>query len=195
MFRHGFSSFSLLSSHSYSHLFFSFLFSVSVFFFFSPQSVTASAHHVSLKKPLPSSKASKSKKTMGVSASGNKLSKRAAAALDFSNAAESEGGENAQLEEARRTFLPDAGAADESSSDEESEEESERSGGAETGWSSSFKTMLSTLTGSRVIAAADVEEPLAALRGELEAANVAADIAASICDSVKTALVGRTIQG
>jgi signal recognition particle receptor subunit alpha len=55
--------------------------------------------------------------------------------------------------------------------------------------------MFTTLTGSRVITASDVSEPLSSLRSELEHANVASDIAASICDSVRSSLVGASIRG
>lgn len=55
--------------------------------------------------------------------------------------------------------------------------------------------MVATLTGTRVITAADIASPLAALKSDLESANVASNIATSITQSVATSLVGRTLTG
>jgi signal recognition particle receptor subunit alpha len=135
-------------------------------------------------KPLPNNGSNNAKQA--VSLNRNKISKTAAAALDHSGAA---GNADNAMDEARRAFLPDddAGASDDEDDDDEDSEAPIKSS-----W---FGNLMGTLTGNRIITKDDVEKPLAALRSDLEGNNVASDIAASICGSVSTSLVGRNIVG
>ncbi|GMH54394.1 hypothetical protein TrLO_g6429 [Triparma laevis f. longispina] len=135
------------------------------------------------------SKGGKGKKAAASSNPNKKLSKNQAAALDFSGENLSE---DQMLQDAKDTFMPDEGevAGWDEEDEEYSDDEGEKEGGGG-GWGLGLKNMLSQVTGNRVLTEADLGPVLTTLQQTLVSKNVASEIAADICTSVRSSLVGK----
>ena len=142
---------------------------------------------------------SNNNKKMALPGGKKKITKKQADALDFS-AAVGEDGEDLALKEAQRQFMPneEEPEIDETydstlSDDEEGEAEGEGSGGKlpEKGsWAYSFKSLLDTVSGNKVLQKEDLQPQLDAVRDKLVAKNVAMNIATEIVDEVGNSLDG-----
>lgn len=135
-------------------------------------------------EPSKKSKAGKEKRQWH---DGNaKVTDKAMAELDMSaDAGTTDDAHERALNEARQAFLPDE-------ADLEDEKEPEMQD-TTSSWSSSVTGLLQQLAGNKVLTASDLEKPLEQMEELLIEKNVAREIAANMCATVKSILVGKKL--
>ena len=125
-----------------------------------------------------------------------KITKSALASLDRSKEDDanvdvdtilSEGYDSHMVKEARAAYLP-------SDSDiEDDDEDNEDDDSSNDVSQSFFSNMYASITGQKVIQASDLEIPLQEMETRLESKNVGIAIAAEICNSVRSQLLGKRL--
>lgn len=144
---------------------------------------------------------------------GGKVSKKDAAGLDRSRQTGGEEGDAYELEQARSTYLPASGEKPMWELDQEENERLGRAlqavaedgapdtedapsgGGLWSAFTNSYVgSMIQHVTGGKVLTEEDLDPVLKEMREILQSKNVASEIAISVCDSVKTALIGKKLE-
>jgi signal recognition particle receptor subunit alpha len=119
------------------------------------------------------------------------VTKEAMAELDFSKEGDGEADDARALRESRAAYLP---SSDETPAWEEDEKLDDDAVGGDSGWGNSLKGLLDQMSGNKILTDADLDAPLKDLQQELTTKNVANEIAAEICKSVRSKLVGKRMQ-